>query len=74
MNQIITNEQKQDNYSDFFKDVFGHRPRHVCTEAEAVKAYDEAASELQIRKATPEGRARLRADGWVIPAENGGAQ
>ena len=57
---------KLSRYSEFHKDVFGIRPTHPATEDEMIAIYDGAYSELKRRMATPEGRAALREEGWLI--------
>ena len=65
-------EELQSYFSDFHKDYYGFRPRGIYTPAEwrnrdvLVKAINEIHDALDERKKTPEGRASLRAEGWVI--------
>ena len=64
-------EQLQCEYSDFHKDFYGFRPRFATPEewrnrdwlVERINAIHDAMDEM---KKTPEGRAQLKADGWVI--------
>jgi hypothetical protein len=64
-------EELQSYFSDFHKDYYGFRPRFATPEqwqnrawlVEHINAIHNAMDEL---KKTPEGRAQLRAEGWVI--------
>ena len=64
-------EDLQSYFSDFHKDYYGFRPRFATPEQwrdrewliESIDAIHDAMDE---RKKTPEGRASLRAEGWVI--------
>jgi hypothetical protein len=64
-------EELQSYFSDFHKDYYGFRPRFATPEqwqnrdwlVEHINAIHDAMDEL---KKTPEGRAELRANGWVI--------
>lgn len=51
--------------SDYYKAVFGYRP-HCYTDEERLVAWQAASDRMQVLKSTPEGRAALRADGWVL--------
>jgi hypothetical protein len=61
--------------SDYYKAVFGCRPRapYFASDAEEeeflLKAYDNASNEMKRRKSTPAGRNALRADGWVLDGD-----
>lgn len=57
--------------SDYHKDVFGHRMRmagrpreEIIDELDAIDQYMES------MKSTPEGRNKLREDGWLIQEPN----
>lgn len=57
-------------YSDFHKDFYGTRPIYDgASPRELAARFDAIHSEIQVMKSTPEGRAKLRADGWEVPAE-----
>ena len=64
-------DELQGYFSDFHKDYYGFRPRFATTEQwvtrewliEEINSIHNAMDEM---KETPEGRASLRADGWVI--------
>ena len=66
----MTVEELQSYFSDFHKDYYGFRPRFATPEQwrdrewliESIDAIHDAMDE---RKKTPEGRASLRAEGWV---------
>jgi hypothetical protein len=74
MNELneMTVDELQSYFSDFHKDYYGFRPRGMYTPAEwqdrevLLKAINAIHDEFDARKATPEGRAKLRAEGWVI--------
>ena len=67
----FTVDELQSYFSDFHKDYYGFRPRFATTEqwqnrdwlVEHINAIHDAMDEL---KKTLEGRAELRANGWVI--------
>jgi hypothetical protein len=64
-------DELQSYFSDFHKDYYGFRPRFATYEqwndrewlVEHINGIHDAMDEL---KKTPEGRAELRANGWVI--------
>jgi hypothetical protein len=64
-------DELQSYFSDFHKDYYGFRPRFATPEQwrsrdwliESINGIHDAMDEL---KKTPEGRAQLRAEGWVI--------
>ena len=64
-------EGLQSYFSDFHKDYYGFRPRFATYEqwndrdwlVEHINGIHDAMDEL---KKTPEGRVKLRAEGWVI--------
>ena len=72
-------------YSDFYKDVYGMRPRGMALVASAYpdraalleatshvrRGIDGLVDYLDAMKSTPEGRAQLRDEGWVV--DDGGA-
>jgi hypothetical protein len=58
-------------FSDFHKDYYGYRPRWATAEQCAdrdwlMKQIDSIHDAMDELKKTPEGRAELRANGWVI--------
>ena len=55
--------------SDYYKAVFGFRPRACFSDADFLAAWEAASAEMSRRKSTPEGRAVLKADGWVLDAD-----
>lgn len=69
----ITREEKIAQASDYYKAVFGFRPRGrehwSVDDDEAVAAWNRAHEHMQAMKATPEGREALRLDGWVLGDE-----
>jgi hypothetical protein len=67
-------EELQSYFSDFHKDFHGWRPRGATPEQWRDRAYLVAQingihDALDAMKTTPEGRAELRAAGWVIEDE-----
>ena len=66
-------EDLQGYYSDFHKDFHGWRPRGATPEQWQDRAFlvaqiNRIHDAMDAMKATPEGRAQLRAAGWVIEA------
>ena len=64
-------EELQGYFSDFHKDFFGFRPRYATPEQWRSREYLEAAinaihNKMDTMKLTPEGRAELRRQGWVV--------
>lgn len=65
-------EELQSYFSDFHKDYYGFRPRGIYTPTEwqdrevLIKEINAIHDAMDERKKTPEGRASLRAEGWVI--------
>ena len=64
-------EELQSYLSDFHKDFFGFRPRYATPEQWRSREYLEASinaihNTMDKMKETAEGRAELRAAGWVI--------
>lgn len=56
-----------DTLSDYHKDVFGYRLRMYGESREAVIAeLDSLDAYMERMKSTPEGRAQLIAEGWVL--------
>lgn len=56
---------------DYYKDCFGHRPRHFlpafwASETEVDTAIATCDAYLDNMKRTPEGRAELRENGWNV--------
>ena len=73
MNELnkMTVDELQGYFSDFHKDYYGFRPRFATPEQwqnrdwllEHINAIHD---DMDARKATPEGRESLRAEGWRI--------
>lgn len=61
--------EKIQTCSDYYKEVFGYRPRHATLDDELVAAYDVAHAEMERRRSTPEGRNRLRDQGWRLEGD-----
>ena len=64
-------EELQSIFSDFHKDYYGYRPRFATTEEWNSKEWlqsriDGIHDAITQRAKTPEGRAALLAEGWVI--------
>lgn len=64
-------EELQGYFSDFHKDFFGFRPRYATPDQWRDRDYLEAAinaihNKMDAMKLTAEGRAELRAGGWVV--------
>ena len=69
----LTVEDLQGYYSDFHKDFHGWRPRGATPEQWRDRGFlvaqiNHIHDAMDAMKATPEGRAQLRAAGWVIEA------
>ena len=68
----FTVDELQSYFSDFHKDYYGFRPRGIYTPTEwqdrevLIKAINGIHDAMDAMKKTPEGRAQLRAEGWVI--------
>ena len=69
-------EELQGYFSDFHKDFYGFRPRYATPEQWRSREWLESSinaihDAMDRMKETPEGRAELRRQGWVIdePAE-----
>ena len=67
----LTVDELQSYFSDFHKDYYGFRPRFATPEQWRdrdwlIERIDAIHDDLDERKKTPEGRASLRAEGWVI--------
>ena len=65
-------EELQSVYSDFYKEVYGFRPRSMSTENWNSEAWLEGViadlhASLDARKDTFAGRESLRAEGWHVP-------
>lgn len=60
--------------SDYHKDVYGFRPRHIAhDDREAIiSEIISIDNYMEMMRSTPEGRERLREDGWNIPEEDDG--
>jgi hypothetical protein len=61
-----TDAQKADQFSDFFKDVYGYRPA-IDTDAsdeDTARRFDAVSADLERMKADPVQRERLIAQGW----------
>jgi hypothetical protein len=61
--------RKVRTYSDYHKDFYGYRPTNKLLPLEMVTAFDAIVAEHERMLHTPEGRAKLRANGWWVPAE-----
>jgi hypothetical protein len=64
-------EELQSYYSDFHKDYYGFRPRFATPEQWVnrdwlLEQINGIHDNFDARKTTPEGRASLRDEGWVI--------
>ena len=64
-------EELQSYFSDFHKDYYGFRPRFATTEQWRsrdwlIENINSIHDDFDARKATPEGRESLRAEGWRI--------
>lgn len=67
-------EELQGYYSDFHKDFYGWRPRSATPEqwrdrAFLVEQINRIHDVMDAMRETPQGRAELRAAGWVIEDE-----
>jgi len=67
----FTVDELQSYFSDFHKDYYGYRPRFATYEQWndrdwLVEHIDGIHDAMDAMKKTPEGRAQLRAEGWVI--------
>jgi hypothetical protein len=67
-------DELQGYYSDFHKDFYGWRPRSATPEqwqdrGFLVEQINRIHDVMDAMKATPQGRAELRAAGWVIEDE-----
>jgi len=70
----LTVEDLQGYYSDFHKDFYGWRPRSATPEqwqdrAFLVEQINRIHDVMDAMKETPQGRAELRAAGWVVEDE-----
>ena len=70
----LTVDDLQSYYSDFHKDFYGWRPRGATPEQWTNREFLVAQingihDALDAMKTTPEGRAQLRRDGWVVEDE-----
>ncbi len=70
----LTVDDLQSYYSDFHKDFYGWRPRGATPEQWTNRGFLVAQingihDALDAMKTTPEGRAQLRRDGWVVEDE-----
>ena len=65
---ICTTEELGDTFSDYYKDVHGFRPRHLAFDDRAglIQGLKDLDAYMQRMKETPEGRAELREQGWVV--------
>ncbi len=67
-------DELQGYYSDFHKDFYGWRPRSATFEQWQDRGFlvdqiNRIHDAMDAMKATPQGRAELRAGGWVIEDE-----
>jgi len=56
-------------YSDYHKDVYGFRPlgaRIMLGRDAIIQGLQNLDMYMEIMKSTPEGRAQLREEGWII--------
>lgn len=59
-----------DTLSDYHKDVFGYRLRlNGSDRATLIEELDRIDQYMEKMKSTPEGRAQLREEGWVVDEE-----
>ena len=71
----LTVNELQSYYSDFHKAFYGWRPRDVYTATEwhnrdfLIARINGIHDIMDAMKTTPEGRAELRASGWVVEDE-----
>lgn len=72
LNESVSKWEKYDTdelfdiVSDYHKDVYGFRPRNIDTREKAIAELNALDRHMEREKSTPEGRERLRADGWSI--------
>jgi len=64
-------DELQSYLSDFHKDIYGFRPRGYANvdwnnKEFLIRCIDNLHKHMDAMKQTPEGRERLRADGWHI--------
>lgn len=60
-------DELADVLSDYHKDVFGYRLRMYGEPRERlIEELDSLDSYMEKMKSTPEGRAQLRTEGWVV--------
>jgi len=64
-------DELQSYFSDFHKDYYGYRPRFATHEQWVnrdwlIREINVIHDDMDYLKRTPEGRASLRAEGWVI--------
>jgi len=64
-------DELQSYFSDFYKDFYGYRPRFATNQQWIdrewlIEAISTIHMDMDNLKKTPEGRAQLRAEGWVI--------
>lgn len=66
--ESISRETKVNTASDYYKAVFGVRPKlpPVVSDDVLVSIWATAANEMEKRKSTVEGRNKLRSDGWFL--------
>lgn len=63
----FSDDELADFASDYYKDVFGSRPRGIeLTRANCERIIQQCKTYLDAMKSTEAGRARLREDGWLI--------
>lgn len=72
--EIASNAVKIRDGFNYFKAVFGFRPRLATRsldtwQDECIAAYDAADAEMKKRKATVKGRNKLRNEGWVLDGD-----
>ena len=64
-------DELQSYFQDFYKDFYGYRPRFATNQQWIdrewlIEAISTIHMDMDNLKKTPEGRAQLRAEGWVI--------
>lgn len=65
---LYETEELASYFSDYHKDVHGLRPRWVdhTDRVAVIDGIESLNRYMEMMKSTPEGRARLREEGWVV--------
>ena len=65
---MMDREQLAQHYSDYHKDVYGFRPRHVgeMSEAEICERIDMLDNYIEMVSKDPILRKQFEADGWIF--------